>query len=187
MEERRQIKNNREKYENVMKQKKSGSMTTVETSNYTAEVLSRQCTKILKKSLERKHAHPQLVLSKKTVTSFWTRKKSLTEYLGRMHKKTFRRPQKGSQCNEGQFCYSTYHERKDLGSIKEDEIRQSNRPKQYIRGASRKDNGIDKITTLFNEIYVTGQNPPDISKSIFIALLKKQGQQDMNYTERSVL
>ena len=32
---------------------------------------------------------------------------------------------------------------------------------------------IDKITTLFNEIYDTGQIRPDISKSTFIALPKK--------------
>ena len=33
--------------------------------------------------------------------------------------------------------------------------------------------GIVKITTLINEIYDPGQIPPDISKSIFIALPKK--------------
>ena len=34
------------------------------------------------------------------------------------------------------------------------------------------DYGICKITTLLNEIYDTGQIPPDNSKSIFIALPK---------------
>ena len=33
--------------------------------------------------------------------------------------------------------------------------------------------GIDKITTLLNEIYDTGQIPPDISKYIFISLPKR--------------
>ena len=37
------------------------------------------------------------------------------------------------------------------------------------------DYGIDKITTLINEIFDTGQISPDFSKSIFIALLKKPG------------
>ena len=37
------------------------------------------------------------------------------------------------------------------------------------------DYGIDKITTLLNEIYDTSQIPPDISKFIFIALSKKPG------------
>ena len=37
------------------------------------------------------------------------------------------------------------------------------------------DYGIDKVTTLHNEIHDTGQIPPDISKSIFIALSKKPG------------
>ena len=61
MKNRRQVKNSKEKYEtlhkgnqnkNMMKSKRSGSMTRAETSNYTAEVQSRQCTKTLKKSLE---------------------------------------------------------------------------------------------------------------------------------------
>ena len=34
------------------------------------------------------------------------------------------------------------------------------------------DYGIDKITALLNEIYATCQIPPDISKSIIIALPK---------------
>ena len=56
---------------NVMKPKRRGSMTSEETSNYTAEVLSRQCTKTLEKSLETKskHAHPHNYLSQKTVIS----------------------------------------------------------------------------------------------------------------------
>ena len=49
-------------------------MTSAETSNYTTEVRSRQCTKTLKKSLERKHAHPKDVLSQKTVKSFLKKK-----------------------------------------------------------------------------------------------------------------
>ena len=35
--------------------------------------------------------------------------------------------------------------------------------------------GIDKIATLLNEIYDTGQFPPNISKSVFKALPKKPG------------
>ena len=35
------------------------------------------------------------------------------------------------------------------------------------------DYGINKITTLLNEIYYIGQIPPNISKSLFIALPKK--------------
>ena len=34
---------------------------------------------------------------------------------------------------------------------------------------------IHKITTLINEIYRTGQIPPNISKRIFIALINKTG------------
>ena len=34
---------------------------------------------------------------------------------------------------------------------------------------------IDQITILLKEIYDRGKIPPDISKSIFIALPKKQG------------
>ena len=37
------------------------------------------------------------------------------------------------------------------------------------------DYGIDKITTLLNQIYDSGHIPPDISKSIFRALPKKPG------------
>ena len=36
-----------------MTPKRSGSLTSAEASNYTAEVWSRQCTKMLKKSFER--------------------------------------------------------------------------------------------------------------------------------------
>ena len=46
------------------------------------------------------------------------------------------------------------------------------------------DYGIDKISTLLNEFYDTGQIPPHISKSIFKALPKKPGQQSLNYTEQ---
>ena len=35
--------------------------------------------------------------------------------------------------------------------------------------------GIDNIATLRNEIYVTGQIPPTISKSTFVALPEKPG------------
>ena len=37
------------------------------------------------------------------------------------------------------------------------------------------DYGINKITTLLNEIYDTGQIPSDISKSTFIAFPKRPG------------
>ena len=40
---------------------------------------------------------------------------------------------------------------------------------------ARGDYEIDKIPTLLNEIYDTGQIPPDISKSIFIALPMNPG------------
>ena len=43
-------------------------------------------------------------------------------------------------------------------------------PKEVIE-----DYGIDKITTLLNKIYNTGQISPDISKSIFLTLPKKPG------------
>ena len=62
IEKRRQVKNNiSEKYEtlqkeikekNVIKLKRSGSMTSAETSIFTTEVLSK-CAETLKKSLER--------------------------------------------------------------------------------------------------------------------------------------
>ena len=58
----------------VMKPKRSGSMTSTETSNRTAEVPSRQCTKTLKKSLERKPANPSNDLNHKTMTSFLKKK-----------------------------------------------------------------------------------------------------------------
>ena len=45
--------------------------------------------------------------------------------------------------------------------------------------------GIDEITILLNEIYDTGQIPPDISKSIFISLTKKPAS--VNRMERPVL
>ena len=38
--------------------------------------------------------------------------------------------------------------------------------------------GIEKVTTLLNEIYDTGQIPVDMSRSIFIALPKKPGATD---------
>ena len=38
--------------------------------------------------------------------------------------------------------------------------------------------GIEKATTLLNEIYDTGQIPVDMSRSIFIALPKKPGTTD---------
>ena len=38
--------------------------------------------------------------------------------------------------------------------------------------------GIEKVTTLLNEIYDTGQIPVDMSRSIFIALPKKTGATD---------
>ena len=47
--------------------------------------------------------------------------------------------------------------------------------------------GIYMITTLLNEMYDTGRIPPDISKSLFIALPKKPGQQNVICIERSVL
>ena len=57
-----------------MKPNRIGSLTRVETSNYTAEGLRRRCTKTLKKSLEKKrkerkkerrYAHALDVISKK--------------------------------------------------------------------------------------------------------------------------
>ena len=45
------------------------------------------------------------------------------------------------------------------------------------------DYGIDKITTLLNEIYDTGQIPSDISKSIFFFHCQRnQGKQSVNCT-----
>ena len=41
-----------------------------------------------------------------------------------------------------------------------------------------KEYGIEKVTTLLNEIYDTGQIPVDMSRSIFIALPKKPGAKD---------
>ncbi|GFS03903.1 RNA-directed DNA polymerase from mobile element jockey-like [Elysia marginata] len=49
------------------------------------------------------------------------------------------------------------------------------------------DYGIEKTTNLLNEIYDTGQIPTDLTKSIFIALPKKQEQLNVNYTEQSTL
>ena len=37
------------------------------------------------------------------------------------------------------------------------------------------DIGIEKVTEVINEIYNTGEIPVDLSKSIFIALLKRAG------------
>ena len=54
-------------------------MTNAESANYKAKFQSRQCTKSLKESLERKHAHPQDVLNQKMVTSFWKKKKYHTD------------------------------------------------------------------------------------------------------------
>ena len=45
----------------MMKPKRSGSITSAETSNYTPEALSRQCTKTLQKSLGRKPAGKELL------------------------------------------------------------------------------------------------------------------------------
>ena len=44
---------------NVIMPKRRKPMTSAETSNYITEVQSRQCTKSLRKYLERKHAHSQ--------------------------------------------------------------------------------------------------------------------------------
>ena len=51
-------------------------MTSAESMNYTAAVRSRQCPKDWRKNLERKHVHPQDVLSQKTVILFWKKEKS---------------------------------------------------------------------------------------------------------------
>ena len=40
------------------------------------------------------------------------------------------------------------------------------------------EDGIEKVTTMLNEIYDTGQIPVDMSRSIFIALPKKPGATD---------
>ena len=57
-----------------MRPKRSGSRISTEKSNYTAEVLGRKCT--LKKSLERKPAHLQDVLSKKNSNIIIEKEKS---------------------------------------------------------------------------------------------------------------
>ena len=71
MEKRRQVKYNQEIYEtlhkeiretNLIKLKRSGSMTSAETPKYTKEIVNTHCTKTLKKSLERKPAQAQNIL-----------------------------------------------------------------------------------------------------------------------------
>ena len=48
------------------------------------------------------------------------------------------------------------------------------------------DYGIDKIATVFNEIYNSIQIPPDISKFIYIySTAKKPGATSVNHIERS--
>ena len=113
---------------------RSGSMTRAETLNYTAEVLSRRCSKTLRKSLKRKHTYPQgvLLLSQKMVTSFFEKKKT------KRNKKFLDRwAEYISKIFEDPSCWFTYHERWDPGSNKKDEIRQSKRQNQYISGTFR--------------------------------------------------
>ena len=86
----------------VIKPKSRGSMASVETSNYTAEVWSRHCTETWQTSLEGK---PALLSQQKTVTSIW--KRIDPRLIGRVHKKTFWRSQRGLRCNEAQLCWST--------------------------------------------------------------------------------
>ena len=45
------------------------------------------------------------------------------------------------------------------------------------------DYGTNKITRLLDEIYDSGQILPDISKSVFIALLKKPGKKQCHCIE----
>ena len=76
----------RKSEKNVLKPKKSGPMTSAETLNYTLPQKFRTDNvkkETLKKSLERKLAHPQNVLSQTMVTSFWKKKKSKT--MGGVH------------------------------------------------------------------------------------------------------
>ena len=93
--------------------------------------------------------------------------------MGRVHKLTFLRPQKELQCNEITFFAAP--------PIMKDEIRAAIRKMKLINATgpvsisvelleALEDYGIDKISTLLNEIYETGQIPSHISKSIFIAL-----------------
>ena len=70
----------RESEKNLMEKKRSGSMTTAEASNYTTEIRSLQSTKTFnkygkKKNKKKKHTHPQDILSQKTGTSLWKKKK----------------------------------------------------------------------------------------------------------------
>ena len=76
------IENNMKHYtgkleKNVTRPKRSGSLTSAETSNYTTEVLSRKCSKTLKKSLEKKPPHPQLDIGflRRMICTSWTVKK----------------------------------------------------------------------------------------------------------------
>ena len=63
---------------NVMKLKRSGSMVSAETAIHIPEVLSRQSSDTLKKSMERKPSHPHrmLTVTKKRYHNYVKRKKS---------------------------------------------------------------------------------------------------------------
>ena len=65
----------------MLESKRSESMTSADTSNYTTEAVRRHCTNTMKKYLERKPAHPRDVLSKNSDT-FW---KKNPKQLGRVH------------------------------------------------------------------------------------------------------
>ena len=66
-------------------QKRSTSMTSAEISNCTAEVRSRQCKKTLK-SLARKHAQPQVVLSQNNGNIILEEEKKNSRQMGRVYK-----------------------------------------------------------------------------------------------------
>ena len=100
---RRQVKNNREKYDTSHEEIRRKCDEAKE------KWINDKCRNIelYRRSTEqRKHAHPQDVLSQKIL-----KKEKNPRQIDRVHMRTVRRSQKGLQCNEAQFCWSTYHER----------------------------------------------------------------------------
>ena len=84
-EKRRRVKNNREKYEAQQKEIKKkcdeAKAHRINDKCRNIQLHCRKCKKTLKKSLERKPAHPQDVLSQKMVTtSFSEKKKNLNRW-----------------------------------------------------------------------------------------------------------
>ena len=159
---------------NEMKQKRSGSMTRAKASNYTAGVWSKTMCKNIEEISGKKTCSSIGFISSKRVTAFWIKKKNSTQ-TGRVPKCIFRRPQKGLQCNEAQFCLTTIMKLKDdiRAAIRKMKLGKATGPVELV--AALEDYGIDKITTLINGIYGIGQISPEISKSILIALPKKLG------------